>query len=181
MKQLLVIAFTVLSTVAYSQKYFTRSGEISFYSSTPVEDIEAHSNSASSIFDVETGAAEFSVPMKSFQFEKALMQEHFNENYVESDEYPKGTFKGKFTNIENVDFSTKGEYPVNVEGKLTIHGVTKEIKASGYFIIDDGIKGEAQFTVSPSDFDIEIPDVVRDKIAKVIKIKVSMNYKEFKR
>jgi len=90
----LVSALLMLVSGLHAQKYFTRSGQISFFSSTSMEDIEAHNKTVTAIFDSQSGAIQFSVTMKSFQFEKALMQEHFNENYVESGKFPKATFKG---------------------------------------------------------------------------------------
>ncbi len=181
-----VIILTLLMFVAgfqtQAQRYFTRNGQISFFSSTPVENIEAHNKTVSSIFDIKTGKIEFAVTMKSFHFEKALMEEHFNENYVESDEYPKATFKGEIVNLKDIDFSKNGMYDVVIKGNLTMHGVTREITVKGTFQVQgENVKGEAEFTVVPEDYDIEIPGVVRDKIAKEIMITVIMNYKLLKK
>ena len=115
--------------------------------------------------------------MKGFQFEKALMQEHFNEKYVESDKYPKTVFKGKVTNIEEIDFTKDGEYPAKVKGALTIHGVTKEVEAEGKFVIENGeVSATASFPIAVADYEIKIPSVVRDNIAKEVEISVEMKY-----
>ncbi len=172
---LLIPAFT--STQA--QKYFTRDGNISFFSDAPLEKIEAHNSKATSVLDVATGKMEFAVLIKAFQFEKALMQEHFNENYLESDKYPKSTFKGEITNIKSVDFSKDGEYEVNVKGELTIHGETKAIEAPGKIIVKNGnVTANSSFEVAVADFNISVPAVVRDNIAKIVRIDVSVNYEE---
>lgn len=172
---LLIPAFT--STQA--QKYFTRDGNISFFSDAPLEKIEAHNSKATSVLDVASGKMEFAVLIKAFQFEKALMQEHFNENYLESDKYPKSTFKGEITNIKSVDFSKDGEYEVNVKGDLTIHGETKAIEAPGKIIVKNGnVTANSSFEVAVADFNISVPAVVRDNIAKIVRIDVSVNYEE---
>lgn len=184
MKNLFILSILVLTSIsAFSQsKYFTRNGKISFYSSTPVEDIEAHNNTVTSIFDAESGKMEFAVTMKSFQFEKALMQEHFNENYVESSTYPKSTFKGMITNLSDIDFKKDGTYTAKIQGKLSIHGKTQEVTTDGTFTVKGNeVTGLAKFNVTPEDYSIKIPGVVRDKIAKEISIDVNMLYKPFKR
>jgi hypothetical protein len=183
MKQTLVLLYCLCSFVpAQAQgKYFTRTGHISFYSKTPLEDIQASNRQAASVIDFATGEIVFSVLMKSFEFPKALMQEHFNENYIESDKYPKSTFKGKILNIQTVDTGKNGTYPVEVEGELTIHGVTRPVKSTGTLEVKDSkIYGKSQFTVAVADYDIQIPKLVRDNIAKTIDIQVDMVYEPFK-
>ena len=131
-----------------AQKYFTKEGKISFYSEAPVENIEAHNYKVTSVFDAESGAMEWAVLIKAFQFEKALMQEHFNENYMESSTFPKAMFKGKVENISDVDFTSDGQYPVKVTGDLMIHGVTNPIETEAKFIVKNGtISGTSEFSV----------------------------------
>lgn len=180
---ILSLIITLSSTLNAQSKWFTRSGQIKFYSSTPVEDIEAINNSVSSVLDQSTGNIQFSAEIKSFVFEKALMQEHFNENYMESDEYPQAKFAGKITNMNEVDWSTPGDYEVIIEGKLTIHGETQELKVKGTFRVVDAssLKAKAEFKVKPEDYKISIPDIVREKIAKEISVTVNMEYKPLKR
>lgn len=181
MKKLIFLAtiFLALSFHAEAQRYLTKNGHIKFFSSTPVEDIEAHNRSVQMALDSKTGDVVFKVLMKSFSFEKALMQEHFNENYVESHKFPNSTFQGKITDIDKVDFSAEGEYEVQVEGKLTIHGVTNDIAEPGTITVkDNGIHAGAVFMIKPADYDIEIPSAVRENIAKEIEITVVCSLKE---
>ncbi len=180
-KTVLFLSFLVVFTSIFGQKYLTKTGHINFFSSTPVEDIDADNYNVSSILDASTGNLVFKLSVESFEFKKKLMQEHFNENYMESDTYPNSTFKGEITNMSEVDLDTHGEYDVNVVGKLTIHGVTKEISTTGQLQVTDKIlSAKSEFIVSPSDFEIVIPKLVRDKIAKELLIKVDMEYKEMK-
>lgn len=162
--------------------YFTRNSEIQFFSSTPMENIEAICNSATSVVDFQKAKIEFSATLKSFVFEKALMQEHFNENYVESDKYPKAVFKGDLIGSDKISWSETGKHKLQVEGDLSLHGVTRKIKAEIEFTIHkDGINAVSKFNVKPEDYAISIPDLVRDKIAKTIEVNVKANYKPFKR
>src|SRR5947208_1580392 len=98
-RTLFLITLLISGTALFAQdKFFTKSGRISFYSKAPLEDIEAENRSVTAVLDTKTGMVQFAVPMKAFEFEKALMQEHFNENYIESDKYPKAEFKGQVLN-----------------------------------------------------------------------------------
>ena len=109
------------------------------------------------------------------------MEEHFNENYVESGKYPKATFAGRITNLDAVDFKKNGTYKVNVKGNLTIHGETNEVEVPGTLTVESGkIKANAVFNVAPDDYKIEIPKLVKDKIARQIKVTVNMNYQPLK-
>jgi polyisoprenoid-binding protein YceI len=169
----------VISSNIQAQKYFTREGKVSFFSEAPLEKIEALNNTATSVMDISTGKIEFAILIKAFQFEKSLMQEHFNENYMESGKYPKATFKGSVTNYETINLSKDGEYAVNVKGDLTIHGETKPIEAPGKILIKDGqISANSSFEVTVADFKIEIPSIVRDNIAKTVRIDISVKYQE---
>lgn len=177
----LILGLIVFCTGVQAQKYFTRVGEISFFSSTSIENIEAHNKTVTAVFDVSSGAIQFSVTMKSFHFEKALMEEHFNENYVESDEFPKSTFKGHIVEVSKIDLKKEGNYLSEIKGKLTIHGVTKEINTQAQFTVKgEQVIGEAKINVNPEDYGIEIPGVVREKIAKELSIDVLMKFEEKK-
>jgi len=174
-----LIIFMVISTNVDAQKYFTRDGKVSFFSEAPLEKIEAHNSKATSVMDVASGRIEFAILIKAFQFEKALMQEHFNENYMESDKYPKATFKGTITNIDAIDLKKNGEYEVSVKGDLTIHGETKTIETSGKIIVNDGqISANASFEALVEDYKIEIPAIVKDNIAKSVQIEIAVDYEE---
>ncbi|MDH4058701.1 MAG: YceI family protein [Cyclobacteriaceae bacterium] len=179
MKKLLIFSFLMLiSSVSFTQSvYMTRSGQISFFSKTALENIDAVNNEVTSLLNPETGEIVFAVLIKSFHFERALMEEHFNENYMESDKIPKSTFQGKITNLSNIDFKKEGTYPASVEGDLTIHGVKQHISTSGNLKIEKGkIHTICSFIVKLSDYKIEIPSIVSDKIAETLEIKVNCNY-----
>ena len=170
----LIAALVIAGLTSQAQdKYFTKTGKIEFYSKAPMEDIEAKNKTAAAILDIQTGALQFSVLMRGFEFPKALMQEHFNENYVESHKFPKAEFKGTVTNNSNINYKTDGTYPVQVSGQLTIHGITKDVKTTGTIKVDGGkIDANSIFTVLVSDYKIKIPAVVKDKISNTIKIMV---------
>jgi polyisoprenoid-binding protein YceI len=178
MKQLtsLLLLLTLGLGSVQAQKYITKNGHIRFFSSTSVEDIEAHNRQVNSALDQQTGDFVFKVLMKSFQFEKALMQEHFNENYVESDKFPNASFVGKVLNIKDIDFAKNGSYNATVEGELTIKGVTKKVAEKGTFEVKDGkVTGKSTFNVLLSDYDIKIPNTVASNISKSIQIDVDVN------
>jgi polyisoprenoid-binding protein YceI len=174
---LILLAFGISSTLS-AQKFISKDGHIWFYSYTPLEEIEAHNHQVVSILDASTGDLNFSLLMKSFEFKRALMQEHFNENYVESDKFPKATFKGKINNIASVDFKKDGVYQVEVSGDMTIHGVTKNLTTKGSIEIKAGSAiAKSKFVLIPKDFDIKIPSLVENKIAKEITVNVDITYK----
>lgn len=160
-----------------AQKYFTKTGELSFYSHTPLEDIEAISNTATTVYDSESGKIQWAVLIKSFEFEKALMQEHFNENYMESSKHPKATFSGQVKDHQSVNLGKDGTYKTDVVGELTIHGVSQPVTAEATFVVADGaVNASSSLTVAVADYDIEIPAVVRDNIAKQIEITINAAY-----
>ncbi len=176
------IIFALLITAAcsgniFAQKYFTKNGSISFFSKTAVEDIKADNNQVMSVINTQTGELQFSLLTKGFHFKKALMEQHFNKDYIESDKFPKSTFKGTITNITKVDFTKEGTYAVTVSGDLTIHGITKKAAANSSIVIKNSkITGTSKFTVLLSDYGISVPKVYQDNIAKTIEITVACNY-----
>ncbi len=174
---LLIIPVFFLSLTGNGQKYITRNGYIGFYSHAPVEDIKADNNQVASVLDSSTGDIVFQVLIRAFHFQKALMEEHFNENYMESDKYPKSTFTGKITNISSVDFTKPGMYNVSVDGELNIHNVAHKISVPGTIeVASSGIIASAKFNLTPEDYNITIPSIVRNNIAKIIEVSVNMNY-----
>ncbi|HHH53235.1 MAG TPA: YceI family protein, partial [Bacteroidetes bacterium] len=112
-----------------------------------------------------------------------LMEEHFNENYAQSYKYPKAKFKGKIVNLEDINFGKDGTYTAKVEGKLTFHGVTNNISLDDVKLTvkGDKLKGEASLKAKPEDYNIEIPSIVRGKIAKEITVKVEIDYSLYKK
>lgn len=175
----LIILFTFLSAIviANGQQYMTKTGYIGFLSHTAMEDIKGDNNQVASVLDFATGNLVFQVLMKSFHFDRALLEEHFNENYVESEKFPKASFSGKITNIASVTLNKKGTYDVTVDGDMTIHGITKKISAKGTVdVIDGGVNAASKFNVNPEDYGIPIPSVVREKIANDLEVTVTMKY-----
>ena len=166
-------------SAASAQKYATKNGKISFFSQTPAEKIEAHNNQVNSALDIANGDFVFKVLIMGFEFEKALMQEHFNENYLESDKFPNSTFKGKITNISDINFSKDGKYNVMVEGDLTIHNVTKKVSVPGTIEIKAGdIMAEAKFDVLLNDYSIKVPNTVINSISETQEITVNVELKK---
>lgn len=164
------------SVASYAQVYGTRTAHINFFSSTKMEDIEADNRSVNCVLKANTGDLQFSALIKSFEFEKALMQEHFNENYMESNTYPKADFKGKVDNMSAIDLSKDGTYAAKVTGALTMHGVTKTITVDATFMVAGGkVTAEAKFAVNPRDYNITIPAAVVEKISENIAVTVKAN------
>jgi len=179
MKKILVlILFSVVGVSGFSQTvYMTRSGQISFFSKTPMENINGINNEVTSMLDAGKGDLVFAVLIKSFRFEKALMEEHFNENYLESTKFPKATFQGKITNASSVNFTKDGSYPATVEGDLIMHGVKQRQTASGTITVANGkISAVSTFIIKLADYKIERPSLVADKISETIEIRVNCQY-----
>lgn len=183
MMQKIILLFALsLSILSYSQAqiYTAKSGEASFFSEAPLENIEAKTKSVNSILNTVTKEIVFIVPMTTFQFDKALMKEHFNEKYVESHKYPNAQYKGKIN--EDIDFSKDGTYPATSTGTLTIHGVDKVYTEKGTVTIKgDQITIESQFNISIKDHKIEIPTVVSKKIAETVLVKIKADYLPYKK
>jgi len=173
----LILSVMMLSTFAQG-KYLTKTGYIKFYSHTAIEDITAEVEKVGSIINSENGEVFISLAMTDFDFEKELMEEHFNENYVESEKFPKSSFKGTIVNNSEVDYESKGSYTVNIEGDMTIHDVTNKVSTEGTIqVTKNGIVAKASFMLNPEDYEIKIPKMVRNKIANNLEITVDMSYK----
>ena len=175
---ILTAALALPFTLSAQERWTTRSGNVSFFSDTPMEKIEAHNNKLSSVLDVTTGEIVFVALVKSFEFEKALMQEHFNENYMESTQFPKATFKGKLEGVKPGDLKKAGTYEVSVTGEMNMHGVTKPVTTKGTIVVSPTgqVKASCDFSVKPEDYNIKIPGMVKDNIAKDIRIEVRLDY-----
>ncbi len=158
--------------------YKTNTGNISFFSHTSVEDISAINHKVKTAFDATSGKIQFSVLIKDFEFEKALMQEHFNENYMESTKFASSTFSGIIENVGSIAFSKNGEYTATVKGQLKIKGVSKEVSTKSTFTVNNGVvNGKTLFVINPEDYGIEIPKVVSNKVSREIEITVDADYK----
>jgi polyisoprenoid-binding protein YceI len=174
----ILIAFFSLLKLQAQENYMTRNGQISFFSSTPLEDIKAVNNEVASVINKKTGSVQFIVLIKSFQFRKAAMQDHFNgKDYMDSDRYPKAELKGTITNISTVDFTKDGTYPVTVDGTLSMHGISNKIKVPGNIIVKgSSISTTAVFTIKLVDYKISVPTIVSKKVAEKVEVTVNCNY-----
>lgn len=175
MKNILIVlcALGFYATATAQNVYIDKAGKASFYSKAPMEDIEAHNGQALGVIDLDNGLVAVSVLVKGFHFEKALMEEHFNENYLESDKYPKATFKGRILEFQTLDFKNPEGINATVEGEITLHGVKKILQAEVSFKPEkgkDAYRSSTTFKLKVADFKIKIPNVVVDNIAKEVDV-----------
>lgn len=177
----LLITACLLSNIAYSQPvYLSNGGACSFFSNTPVENINALSESVSAMLNTSTKELMFKIPITSFKFKKALMQEHFNEKYMESGKFPTADFKGKLN--EDVDFSKDTVMQVTATGVINIHGTDKTITETGTLSIKNKlIQIGCEFKVALKDYNIRIPKFVVTNIAEMIAVKIDCSYRPFKK
>ena len=171
--QILILFFLFFSFQLSAQKYFTRSGVTEFEASEKAfEPVEAINNTTTVILDTTNGLIVSQVFIAGFQFKNALMQEHFNENYMETHQYPKATFKGNLINfsLENLNANEGFE----LRGTLSVRGIEKIIETTlNVKEVNNRIYVSGMFFVSPQDFQIKIPSIVKDKIAKQIQININ--------
>jgi hypothetical protein len=155
--------------------YTCKNAKVSLYSSAPIEDIEATATNGVSVYNATSGDLAFSVPIRGFHFAKALMEEHFNENYLESDKFPKAIFKGKIQ--EHPDLSKDGTYPLTINGDLQVHGITQTRTITGNLKVTGGVLTmTSEFMVKCADHHIDIPQIVFHHIAESIRIRVAATY-----
>lgn len=175
----ILILLIILNLSLFAQKVYTKNGAISFFSKAPVENISAVNNQVMSTLALPVGDLQFSVLINTFHFKKSQMEEHFNENYMETDKFPKATFKGKINDLSKINLTADGSYPVQVTGEITIHGVTKAITIPGTISVKSGIiTATSTFRVKPADYKIRIPSIVKNNIAEVIDVTVSCTYNQ---
>lgn len=170
----IVILFLSFMQIVFAQnpKYFTRNAVITFNSDAPIEKIHAENKLVNCILNTQTNDLAIKVVMKSFAFEKQAMQDHFNNDYVESDKFPNATFEGKISNA--IDYTKNGKYTITVDGKLTIHGVTKTIKQTGTIEINTGkITAKSKFTIKLSDYGVIVPNDFVKKISNIVEIDIN--------
>jgi polyisoprenoid-binding protein YceI len=169
-----LLILLLLSGKSLAQKYKSVSSSIHFFSDAPMEDIEATNLDGQSAIDLSTGEIVFSIPIKSFEFEKSLMQEHFNENYLESDKYPAATFQGTISGF-NKDAS--GWQKAEAKGSMHIHGEENELSVEGEVRIEEGsIEIKSIFPIALEDYKIKIPKVVFYNIAEVVEVTITFTY-----
>lgn len=172
----LILICSLFDVVTQAQNILiSNNAAVSFFSSTILEDIEGKSSLGSSAINANTGDIIFKVPNTSFRFRKKLMQEHFNENYMESDKYPVSEFKGKLE--KPIDVSKNGSYNVNVSGKLTVHGVTKDYRSVAEIVVNNGVAtAKSVFKVKVADHNIKIPSLVFKNIAEIVEVRIQALY-----
>lgn len=180
-----LLLLTILhSAVCAQDKFFTKKGLATFDATTKTspEAIAGKHKSVIALLDTKAGSVQFSLLLKGFLFEKALMEEHFNENYVESDKYPKSEFKGDILDNGKVNYAQDGVYNVKVKGNFSLHGITKEIEVAGKVIIKNGMpRLVSSFPVALKDHNIKIPQLVGDKVADVAKVDVDCTLEPLKK
>jgi len=173
-KYWLLFFAVVLPAIVFGQQYRSIKGYVRFYSEAPVENIEAVSIEGTSIVDFSEEAIAFSIPIRSFHFKKSLMQEHFNENYMESEKYPTATFSGKFIGL---DKNKKAVQKIKAVGKMKIHGVERDISVEGEITPGDNyLKVKSKFNIALADYDIKIPSIVTYNISEVVEVTVLFDY-----
>ena len=179
-KKLFILVLLVASVGAYGQgKFIAKNAYLSFYSSTPMEDILGESNEAVTILNGETGEIGFQAIITTFHFKRALMEEHFNENYIESTKFPKSKFSGKIEGF-NKDMLKAPVANIKITGQLNVHGVEKTITVPGTIGMENGkLVATSKFKVTPEDYGITIPSLVREKIGKEMEVTVKANYLPF--
>lgn len=186
MKKILLLAgiITLAFTSQAQDKYFTKNGKIVFdaTSTKSPENISGINKNVTCVLDSKSGEIQFAVLMKGFEFDRALMMEHFNENYIESNKYPKTVFKGQIVNNETINYMKDAVYPAKVKGKLTMHNETKELEAEGRLTVKGGkITVTAGFTALLADYTIAIPQLVADKVSRSAKITVDCSLELLKK
>jgi len=181
MKYITIILLTWIGGISPAGQglYVCKNAYINIYSSAPIEDITAETSTGTSVYNSATGDLAFSLNIRSLTFKKELMQEHFNTDYMESDKYPKATFKGKIQ--EHIDLSKDGNYPVTVTGELEVHGVKQTRTIPGKITVSNGaVKMTSEFMVKCADHQIKIPQLVFHNIAESIRVQVSAVYTSYK-
>jgi len=180
MKSILLLITLFSAYCATAQDYITRNGNISFFSHTPLEDINADNNEVASTLNSTTGAFEFKAGIKSFHFKKTAMEQHFgDEDYMDAGKYPKASFSGKITNLSSVDFTKDGSYKVTVQGNLTIKDVTKAINVEGTITIKSGVvTAQSKFDVNRKEYHVIGQSFVQQKIEEQIHISINCQYEK---
>lgn len=176
MKKYLIVLLTFTVGISlHAQRFVCKNGEMSFFSETPLENIAAVNKNVTSIIDVPTNTIAVKMQMAEFKFPNKLMEEHFNENYIESEKFPTGVFSGKIN--EKIDFSKDGTYDISSVGKFQIHGVTQNRMITGKMTIKNGLPSlVCSFDVKLADHKIDIPTIVVAKIAETIEVKSNLSF-----
>ncbi len=179
MKNLVLFSAFLLTTMSFAQdKIITKNGKVSFEASVPAfEEVKAKNDGVTCVINTKTGEIASLILVKGFRFKTALMEEHFNENYIESDKYPKSTFRGKIDNFDMSKLTASGK-DFTIKGKLELHGKSKDITITANIKkTADGVSLTSDFYVNTDDYGIEIPSVVSKKVAKKVAVKLDFTMK----
>jgi hypothetical protein len=175
MKIIAILLFVLSGSWCAAQKLTAERTFVSFFSKASIEDIKGENTKAMSIFNSETMDIVFSIPIKEFEFDKALMKEHFNEKYLESEKFPMATFAGKVSGFSK---ETNGDQNVTAKGKMTIHGVSREIEVPGGITVEGGrLIVKAVFKIKLADYKVKIPQLLWKNIAEEVEVKIDFVYK----
>ena len=170
MNKIITFILIFFVTNIYSQRFITKEAEISFFSEAPIEDISAENNKVSAVYDAETKQLVFQLNISDFIFPKSLMQEHFNENYLESEKFPKASFSGIIDELNKVSIAT---------GTLKIHGESNAVEVKGSLVKgNDSVMIEADFAIQLKDYNIKIPKIVMYNIAEEIEVTIKAKLKK---
>ena len=174
-----VVAISLFAFTLPEGKLVSSKTQIKFFSHTTVEDIQANNTASVSTIDTATGNVVFSVPMQGFEFEKALMQKHFNSGkFLDTKEFPKAKLKAKITNLTEINFAKDGVYMAKVEGTLTIKGVTKPVSESGTVTVKEGkVSVDSKFNITLADYGVTfVKGKPASNIAKEVEVSVKAIY-----
>lgn len=181
-RSLIVITAMLLFSfqLAAQNRYFTRTGTVSFFSSSGAENIDAVNNEAFSLVDFTRGEVAFQVLVTGFKFKKALMEEHFNENYMESTKFPKAVFQGTINDLGKVNIKNNGTFTVNVTGNLTMHGVTNKVTIPATINVQGSkLSASSKFDVQLNDYKIKVPSLVSRQVAESVAVSVNCAYEPY--
>lgn len=174
---ILILVFCAFEQLFAQSPLIDRKGVASFFSEAPLENIDATNTEVLGAIDLAKGTLAVSMFIKGFHFDKSLMEEHFNENYLESDKFPKATFKGEIANFSSLDFSKKGSFEAEAKGEIEIHGVKKPLSTIVKFDVTPSTLSAATiFKLAVADFDVEIPTLVIKNIAEIVEVKAAFNF-----
>lgn len=175
MSRIALCLFLLLPVAGMTQKFISEKSTILFFSKATIEDIAAKNEKSMAMLDMTSGDVAFSVPVKEFVFEKSLMQEHFNEKYMETEKYPKATFQGK---LQGLTAGAVGMQAVRAQGKLTLHGVTRDVDVPGTVEVkEDRVTMSAKFVVTLEDYNVKRPQVLWKNIAESVEVSVDFTLK----
>lgn len=178
-KLMVLVSLIVTGQSMAQSRLIDKEGTAHFFSEAPLEDIEAKNEQVIGAIDLNKGTLAVTMFMKDFHFEKSLMEEHFNENYIESEKYPRATFSGKLKGFSSLDFSENGTFEASATGDIEMHGVSRPLVTKVKFIVTEyGVSASTKFDLSVADFDIDIPKLVIKNIAEVVQVDATFNFKK---